>query len=615
MTLLDAEDRPVPFADGWVHELAKLDAEDTVVFEGTLAIAPGAPHYRSATLRLGLELGPPSSPDDPRPIQYREFEVRVARRYRRIEGCDLILVTNHRTTRDQIEAWERLAERLGLKMAVWDVSLEGHFDVAADLGTGSLAEHVAGGTIAVLNPFIETAAGEVRPHHLLDRDALRALREAEVSIAVFGGEDLDLERWLLPDDRSTPTVERGSPAEFRRALKGLADLHGQGELTLHERIEVHHIGFFFEPPDEGLLFRRAHALAEYLAAEYPNRRFVISTRFTPEEVGSIGLAKRWKVGELEVTTTLESGRSHVVHVGGKLGEARPIDLDGPYGGQVLLVAADFDQKLDRLQRALDAGRDAWPEVRAILVDLVNEQEAIRTSGWRRGLSGEDMERALPLLRALANHPLAAPDPDDPQAVPLLELAARVRFYASSQVRWWEHALAPFRRAPRLSWVTGRLIDQWVERAFGRASTEDEDRSEESKARIDEAREKVDIRVRAHEGELFERAAEERVIDRSEYGRLLLREPVEWEGVTTDAELLVEPVDRVLDEAERAALRDQDRVADRLREEVRSAQGDARKKLLRQVRVEAAVEPVEEVEEVAADTQGAQALTGPSDPGR
>lgn len=591
--LLDPNDRAMPYAQGWSHEVSRLAGGDVEVFEATIAIDPGAEHYRSATFRLALELSPPGEAAPPRTIQLRDFTVRVARRYRPVEGCELLLVANHRTTREQLEAWERLAAREGLTLAVWDVSLEGHLDLRRDTGEGPLLEHLRGGTIALLNPSIETAHGTVRAHRLLDRDVLFALKEAEISLAVFGGDDLGVERWLLPDDGSEPTAHRDSPAAMRRALKGLADLHGQGEIGVHETLDVHYIGFFFEPPEELDLQQRAVALAQHLADEYPNRRFVVGTTWAPEVVGSVGLAKRWKLGTLEVRTTLESGRSHVVHASGSLGEAQPEELDGPYAAQVLLLAADFDTKLDRLQQALDEGRDAWPTVRAILVDLAMEQEAIRGTGWRRGLSGADMSRALPLLRALSKRTLRAPAASDPAALPLLELAARLKMYARQNVRWWEHLIAPVRRAPRLSWVTSGLVDEFLESAFGIPSTEDEDHSEESEARVDEASAEVKARMKEHR-ELAEQAYEDEAITRDEYVRALLHEPLEWEGVTSDAELLRSPLDRVMSEGAREELRREDQAADALRRAVAVAQSGARADLLRRVRVPAAEEEVVEV---------------------
>lgn len=609
VTLHDDTGAALPWDEGWLLRIASLGPRETRSFEATLSFAPDAPFYRSARFRLSLELERPHRPEV-RPIQLRDFEWRVARRYRRVEGCDLLLVTSHRTTREQIEAWERLAARLGLSVAIWDCSLEGHLDLRAELGAhvggGSLLAHVSGGTVVILDAEIESAAGPARPHRLLDRDAIALMKTRDVSVAVIGGQegDVDIVRWLMPDDASEPDARRESPAALRDSLVGLGDLHGQGELDVHEVCEVHHVGFFFEPPTEALLQRRAESLSRDLRDAYPNRRFVVSPRYAPEEVSSAGLVKRWRLGEIEVRTTLESARGRVVHVADRLGEARPEDIDGSHFQQVLLLARDFEKKLERLERAVAEGADALPEVRAILVDLVNEQRAVLASPWRRGLSRSEMERALPLLRMMRDRAgrLEARSPEQEPA--LIELAARLRYFSRAQPRWWEWPLSPLRRAPSLRRVTRRLLDDWIEATFGVASTQTDDRADQGRGRVRDAWR----RVRDREAALRDgRAAFEEThgpADARAHSRLLMREPIEWRGVTSDAELLEEASDRVRSTSRLAALRARDAADDALRKRVREAQSSARERLLvrRRVAGEEPAAPVEVIEASRAQEQ-------------
>ncbi|MBW2463251.1 MAG: hypothetical protein JRH11_16495 [Deltaproteobacteria bacterium] len=607
-SLRDRDGKALPWDDGWLCPVPAIGAGQTLPFEATLALAPDAPAYRSVTLRLSLEMERPRG-GEVRPIQLRDFEWRVARRYRRVEGCDLLLVTSHRTTREQLEAWERLAARLGLRMAIWDVSLEGHLALRRDRPGGPLLDHVVGGTIAVLDAEIDSAAGPVRPHRLLDRDVLFAMDKKDVSLAVFGGEagDIDIARWLTPDDGARPSAHRESPGALWKAIAGLADLHGQGEVQVHDVTDVHHIGFWFEPPTEAILARRATALSERLRHEYPNRRFVVTPRFLPEEVGSIGLAKRWKLGEIEVRTTLESARGHLVHVAGRLGQALPEDIEGPHFTQALLLARDFEQKIVRLGAVLEEGGDPWPEARAILADLVNEQLAILASPWRRGLSAADCERAQPLLRTLRDRG-AELSAGSPEAEPILiEVAARVRYFASAQPRLWEWLLMPVRRAPTMSRVTNGLVDEWLENVFSLASTEVDDHRDESKARVKHARKLVAERVEVLGGE--ERSKAEDALgplDARAHSRLIMREPIEWDGVTTDAEVFESALDRVQTPARLAGLRAIDAGDDAKRKHVLDAHGEARAHLLVRRRVEAVEqelgEEVEAVAEVEAEVQ-------------
>lgn len=585
VTLRDGEGNEVPWDDGWLCPVPLIEAGETLSFEATLALAPDTPAYRSVTLRLSLELERPRG-GEVRAIQLRDFEWRVARRYRRVPGCDLLLVASHRTTREQLEAWERLASRLALQMAVWDVSLEGHLPLVEGRGKGgadgSLLDHVAGGTVAILDEEIDGAAGPVRPHRLLDRDALFAMSERGVSLAVFGGEagDIDLGRWLIPDDDAVPSAHRESAAALRKAIHGLADLHGQGEVQVHEVTDAHHIGFWFEPPTEELLFRRAAALSEHLLHEYPNRRFVVTPHFEPLEESSIGLAKRWKLGKIEVRTTLEAARGHLVHVAGELGRGRPEDIDGRRFTQALLLARDFEQKLVRLEAAVAAQGDPWLAARAVLVDLVNEQSAILASPWRRGLSAADCERAQPLLRMLRDRgPRLSVRSPELEPV-LIEIAARLRYFASAQSRWWEWLLMPLRRAPMTSRVTRGLVDEWVEEVFAVESSETENHTDVSRARVEHAKQLIAERVKALGGDERAQAEEELgPIPRREHSLLLLREPIEWDGVQSDAEVLETAADRVQTPAQLAALRANDSRDDKTRERILAGHREARASLL------------------------------------
>ncbi|MCA9609235.1 MAG: hypothetical protein KC619_26720, partial [Myxococcales bacterium] len=580
--LFDAEDRPVPFEEGWVHEIDSLDAKGAVAFEGALAIAPGAAHYRAARFWLSLELAPPDG-GPPRPIQHRLLEVRVARRYRRLEGCELLLVTNQHTTREQLEAWEALAERVGLPMAVWDVSLEGHLDLTRPIGSGTLRDHLAGGTVVVLDPPLDTPLGAVRPHQLIDREQLAALVAADIGVAIFGGEagDVPIERWLVPG-QGDAEAHRESPADFRDALSGI---EGGGEALVHETVDVHHIGMWFELPTEERLSARAHALSEHLRDEYPHRRFLVEPRFDPELVDRWGLARRWKLGTLTVRSTLDTARTAVVHAPG-VPSAEDLADDGAVE-QLVLLARDFDRKLAHLEEALRVRGEAWGEIRAVLVDLVHEQRAILAPGWRKGLSGDDLERALPLLRRMVEHAARLPTPalDGWRAVALIEIAARLRYHASAQPRWWEWALYPARRAPRLRRATNALVDAWVEAVFAPDDHET-------------ARERVEERVAALEKE---REEGEEELDVRTFARRMLRDPVEWAGVTSDAELLETPEARVVDPAQRAELEAADARDDAKRAAVSDAQRDARARLLRPVRADAP--PDEEVEELEVPAEG------------
>ena len=112
--LLDGDDQRASLKEGWRHEIAHIASGETKSFEATLAIKKDAPHYESVTMWLALGLGYIDRPNDDRPVQYRALETRVSQRYVATDGADVMLVVNHRTTREVLEAWREAFAELGL---------------------------------------------------------------------------------------------------------------------------------------------------------------------------------------------------------------------------------------------------------------------------------------------------------------------------------------------------------------------------------------------------------------------------------------------------------------------------------------------------------------------
>ncbi|MGE3768417.1 MAG: hypothetical protein AB7L94_39570, partial [Kofleriaceae bacterium] len=159
---------------GWSHEIAKLDAGDTRDLEISVRVRDDAPEYLRFAAHVTLELGALEAPAQTRPIQLRGFDIRVARPFA-VSDADLLLVVNHRTTREEIEAWEQLGQRLAFDIAIWDLSRERHLDLWRPLADGiSLAEWFKDKAVVLLDNPIENPLGapgdETYPHVFLADD-------------------------------------------------------------------------------------------------------------------------------------------------------------------------------------------------------------------------------------------------------------------------------------------------------------------------------------------------------------------------------------------------------------------------------------------------------------
>ncbi|MBL4634702.1 MAG: hypothetical protein JKY56_12585, partial [Kofleriaceae bacterium] len=199
LVFLNSEGQLKSFADGWMKEIPILKAGEKLEFELVLGIKEHIEHYRSATIRLALDLGHVANPKELRAIQYREFTTRVGRPYTARPGTELLLVVNQSTVPEELAAWERLATNLGIAMNVWDVSLMGHLDLLRELGSSSLLKQLEGQTIALLDCEILSDQGLVRPHTFLAKTQVFAAAKKGINFAYLGP-DFALNELLMRTD-------------------------------------------------------------------------------------------------------------------------------------------------------------------------------------------------------------------------------------------------------------------------------------------------------------------------------------------------------------------------------------------------------------------------------
>jgi hypothetical protein len=465
--LLDGADRPVPLAEGWVHEIDRIEPGETRAYEAKLGFRDDAPHYRRLTLWLTLELGYIDRPEELRPVHIRQFDARVARRYEP-RACEVLLVVNHRTTREELDAWEALAGELGLGLNVWDLSLEG----GLDLDREGLCDALAGKTIVVLNNQVTTPRGEVDARVLVDKEQLHRAAAKGIHVA-FVGRKVNVARLLLPTHAGEPKAA-DEPAALVRA--------GAAGETAPLRAVLAGRRLWFSRPKQEEIEKRARDVARTLARRHPDRRFAVVHAFAPELLEPGGITKRWRVGALELRAMLPSSApafvsaevdDHALH------DAAVVASDATL--LTLLVTRPFDEKLELLERLAGEGATAFlagaaeadprPDegsrpradlvghvVDALLVDLAHEAEAVLESRWRGGLGRGAMKRSLPLLQQLAAFRLRGerPPPDSPIGEHLVRLAASLRHWSAAKWRFWEW-LPPFvmmRRPPTL-WLLVR----------------------------------------------------------------------------------------------------------------------------------------------------------------
>jgi hypothetical protein len=516
-----ADGKAVAPSTGWLHEIELLDAGESRDLELTISVKEGAEEYRRFGARITLELGQLEAPAQPRPVQYRAFDVRVARPFK-VSEADVLLVVNHKTTREEITAWDALAERMAFRIAVWDLSRERHLDLEKPLeGDVSLAAWFEKKAIIVLDNAIDGPDGEIYPHTFLDADQATRAAAAGIDIA-FVGKGPKLQPLLIPRGGDDKAV--GDRGELVEALAKAP----RASTPMFTR----HWFAFWSTPDETWLRSQAHALSETIGEAHPAHRHFVVHRYKPKLESKFLWIKRWRVGTLETVRTLDAAAGAIVHLAVD-------DLHDPsYTGTsstttALLVAFDFAENIERLRSLIAvaaAAEDLDRVADVLVVDLVNELMAAHAG------SG-DLAPIMPRVAALATSGLTA-DYDSIAGGALIRLAGRLWFFADSQVRWWEQA-PPWRWTARRSRVRNHVrgeLERFLGGAFGAHNVA---------TTLADAIHVADGLVEAHR-----LARDKSLVSERRYWALeQALAPLAIEGLTSDTELLATTEERVLSASE------------------------------------------------------------------
>lgn len=592
----DDDERLLP-SSGYTHEIRRLGPGESTELEIAVGMSPDAEHYRRFAAQLALELGHLDEPENARPIQYRAIDVRCARRFAPRDDADLLLVVNHRTTRDEFAAWERIASRLGFGLCTFDLSLERQLDLEAPVAGGeSLVDHFAGKTIVVLDNTIATPLGSRQPHEFLAKHQLHKAVADGVNFALIGA-GTELRELLVPTDAVDETPTTDSPDD---AITALAKMQPQALAALsavRHDVEPTKWKFWGGIPDLRTLGSTAEDLSQRLQREFPDRRYVVVYEHEPEVVGKFLWIKNWRMGKLSIRGTLDTACGAVVH-----SNVDPLKLHDPQyllgddNLMTLMLTRGFDEKLVRLGSLLEqtseltgeVEKSAPPEtesdervhligllVDAMLVDLVHEQDAIVATNWRSGLSSGEIRDRMRHLRAMAEWlPPADLDPHAPSCVHVLRMVARLRFFAEANTSLWEMVppLSFLRRGPIARRHTKKLSREFIERTFP------------GKEHI--AHKLVDKRLDALHDEYKEQKRVYMVGDKSSYAREMMLAPIASKDLTTDAEVMVHSTTRIFSREEYDAMVQRDQAAASRRQSAVSGADKARTDLLRKDSFEA-----------------------------
>ncbi|MBL4844345.1 MAG: hypothetical protein JKY65_02360 [Planctomycetes bacterium] len=459
--LLDAEGLPAG-PEGVRYSVASLGPSGEQALEVLLAIRPEAPLRESVSVWATLELGYPDEPERTRDVQIVEHVTRVAAGYQTDPEADLLLVVNHTISAAATEVLFAAARNAGYHPAVWDLSLEGHLC----LEESGLLDDFAGGALVICDDWIDINATErAQASAFVAPAELRRALAAKIGVA-FLGEGLPIAELLLGSASEAPRVE------------DLLEHVAASDWALAAQA-IYTSWRVFGGARETELVKAALRLQDTLRARYPLRRFLLVHTYAPEVFAQAGMIKCWTLGTLEVREISDAASSALVRHDvdrAQFGAAlRRIQTD-------LLLLRPFERSLalfeaELASRGASAGsRDQTSLLSEVITaELALEQRELAHVRWRRGLSSQQLADAAlrhVALESAAERWLVGVFPDSPRGQAVIDLLAKIRYFAEANVRWWE-LLPPFRWLRRRVSVRNATRDL-VSRVISSAYKDNED---------------------------------------------------------------------------------------------------------------------------------------------
>jgi hypothetical protein len=452
-------------ANGISHRIANLPPGESVTVEGTLEFRPDAPIDSLVELTALLNLGAIDNPSRARTIQAQELSLQLARKFAGDADAGIVVVVNNRTTKDEIKAWEDLAEQLGTKANIWNISLYGGLSLTQVANDSELGPRLAEKAVVVLNNDYDPTEGVSSPiGHLAEKDLLLAAVRQRTSTYVVGG-SMDLGKHIFPDAPEGTFAIHESGGQFSRALK--SDQAGVNTELGGDLIPARNTE------------RVARRVAKQLGKQEPDQRHLV------------------EVGPGSVVVTRGAGVSQDMLLHQKTADVHSLKfVNSPQNLYAVSKSLPLPAKLRAIdQLALRPGDRTLPVVyRALLADLAEEQQALRNRTWNRDLNRRDIEAKLSHLREVADHlttKYAGVDPGSPQGRLVLDLLAEVGHMTDAAKSFGDKVLPHVtRRRQVLDQVSDRTLADVTLRLFGEQTPEGEKVPEGVRQALAEARAKL-----------------------------------------------------------------------------------------------------------------------------
>lgn len=498
--LFDEGGRQIKLEEGFDQIIALLNAHSTEkepdsVLEqiAFIGIHPDAKAMTTARSLTELRFAHPDEVDALEMIQFSPFQIRVAKKYNKTPGSDILLVINKDTHVATVEDVLGYYQQMGSQVDIWDISHYGLLDLEHRQENGkTLMQDFEGKTILVINNgYSSNQSDEIYSHQLLDkRQFLKGTNDYGITFYVIGQTRKD--RLNIKSQLNFPTIDAQSVSYFdsRKDLKKalekrveesiqeddgvlsvpLGDVAGDVD-NFSNRSFVWRVKSSFwrrgSNSAEGLE-KQAKKLLTYLEKEYPREQFFAVVNWTGKSDGRD--KDEWStVTVRQAPHRIHGGRMVTINANEKslVNGSFFRGADAPYHLALGLTIWESQEALKTFlnqdERLLSDGHALNAFYRACMYHIASEQANLRMHSWTR-LSRKELEKNLVFLKMITSFSLQFNGPDSPQA----QLFARIfaTTLALVQVQHYKlNWLFPRHRNLRLTRIVRTMIAAWVERNF------------------------------------------------------------------------------------------------------------------------------------------------------
>ncbi len=506
--LFDKFGRSIDLNEGFDQEIPFIAADDEhegvknhIEQIGFLGIHPDAKPMTIALSKADLKFALPDNPEATREIQYSPFQIRVAKKYQKTQGSDILLVINKDTHIRTVQDIVKYYEGLGSTVDIWDISHYGLLNLEHRQANGNTLMHdFEGKTILVINNgYKSNQLKEIHSHQLIDkRQFLRGANDYGITFYVVGKTQVDRE--TVQTRLNLPTMEAKSISYFdsRKKMRRAFRKRFSESIKEEEGVLTVPLGDIAEEVDnfsnrayvwrakgkvrfwnwyrfsQDRLKKKALSILKDLEQKYPREQFyaVYNWKGQPTKRFLGGLT-----GEIDWGTITIRQAPHRLH-GGRMVSIQADEkslLDGsffrgPNTAYHLALGLTIWESREAFEKFLDQQPDLLTNVssqnaffQACMYHIAAEQANLRMHKWTR-LSRKELEENLVFLKLITSFSLKFNSLDSPQARFFSRLFATT--LALVQVQHYKlNWLFPRNRNLRLTRIVRRMIDEWIERNF------------------------------------------------------------------------------------------------------------------------------------------------------